>query len=37
MNFLDQLSVVEAFQAAGFKIDQALYYTRHGLPENPRC
>jgi SAM-dependent methyltransferase len=33
MNFLDELPVTLAFKAAGFKIDKAWYYTRHGLPD----
>jgi SAM-dependent methyltransferase len=36
MNFLDEMSVVQVFKAAGFKIDQAWYYTRHGLPAELR-
>ena len=32
MNYLDEAPLVEAFQSAGFRVDRAWYYTRHGLP-----
>lgn len=33
MNYLDELPVVEAFEAAGFHIENGWYYTRNALPE----
>lgn len=33
MNYLDDKPILDTFSAAGFTIEKAWYYTRHGLPE----
>jgi len=34
MNYLDEPPLVEAFERVGFRTKHAVYYTRHGLPED---
>lgn len=36
MNYLDEIPIVEAFEAAGFLLENGWYYTRNGLPDRLR-